>query len=163
MYGDIFSASDVEGYPAFPSFDRTSGNLNLAASAGPFSDVIVIGAPTSGTFDLSRPEIGDVSGTFSVSGPSPCSVSTSNPSNFNGTQINPGAFIWFSSNFAVKGIGSQAVHIYFKNQTIQFTADKAYSLTVPNAVVTFDPTASCPSTTFDYRKSDLANHPPTER
>jgi hypothetical protein len=149
MYGDIFSASDVEGYPAFPSFDRTSGNLNLAASAGPFSDVIVIGAPTSGTFDLSRPEIGDVSGTFGVSGPSPCSVSTSNPSNFNGTQINPGAFIWFSSNFSVKGVGSQSVNIFFKNQTIQFAADKAYSLTVPNAAVTFDPSASCASTTFD--------------
>jgi hypothetical protein len=43
MYGDIFSAPDVEGYPAFPSFDRTAGNLSLAASAGPDSDVIVIG------------------------------------------------------------------------------------------------------------------------
>ena len=151
IFGDIFSASasDVQSYPDFPSFDRTSGNLNLAASVGPFSDVIVIGAPTSGTFDLSRPEIGDVSGTFGVTGGTPCSVTTSNPSNFNGTQINPGSYIWFSSNFSVKGVGSKSVNIFFKNQTIQFTADKAYSLTVPDAVVTFDPTASCSSTTFD--------------
>jgi hypothetical protein len=148
IYGDIFSASDVEGYPDFPSFDRTSGNLSLAASAGPDTDIISIGIP-SGTFNLSRFENSGVSGTFGVSGGAPCSVSTSNPSNFNGTPINPGAFIWFSSNFTVKGVGLQKVNVFFQNQTIQFTADKAYSLTVPNAVVTFDPSASCASTTFD--------------
>jgi hypothetical protein len=147
MYGDIFSAPDVEGYPAFPSFDRTAGNLSLAASAGPDSDVIVIGAP-SGTFNLSRAEVGGAAGTFSVSG-APCSVSTSNSSNFNGTPIKPGSFIWFSSNFTVKGVGSQKVNVFFQNQTIQFTSDQNYSLTVPNAVVTFDPSASCASTTFD--------------
>jgi hypothetical protein len=161
MYGDLLSATDAEGYPNFPSFDRTAGNLSFAAS-GTSGDIISVGAPT-GTFSLSRNENFGVSGTFDVSGPAPCSVTTSNTSNFNGAAINPGTFIWFSSNFTVKGVGSQAVNAFFQNQTIQFTAHKPYSLTVPNAVVTFDPTASCPSTTFDYRKSDLANHPPTER
>ena len=155
------SATDAEGYPNFPSFDRTAGNLSFAAS-GTSGDIISVGAPT-GTFSLSRNENFGVSGTFGVSGPAPCSVTTSNTSNFNSAAINPGTFIWFSSNFTFKGVGSQAVNAFFQNQTIQFTADKPYSLTVPNAVVTFDPTASCPSTTFDYRKSDLANHPPTER
>ena len=88
MYGDIFSATDVEGYPNFPSFDRTSGNLTLAASVGPSTDVIVIGSP-NGTFNLSRPEVGGVNGTFGVTGGAPCSVTTSNVSNFNGTPINP--------------------------------------------------------------------------
>ena len=40
-------------------------------------------------------------------------------------------------------------NVFFKNQTIQFTADKPYTLSVPDAVVTFDPAASCSSTTFD--------------
>jgi hypothetical protein len=53
MYGNILSISDQEGMdPNFPSFDRTSVNLNFTAAVGPFGDVIVIGAPTSGTFDL---------------------------------------------------------------------------------------------------------------
>ena len=90
-----------------------------------------------------------MNGTFGVTGGTPCSVSTSNPSNFNGTSINPGFYIWFSSNFSVMGVGSQLVNIFFKNQTIQLTADKTYSLAVPNAVVAFDPSASCASTTFD--------------
>jgi hypothetical protein len=148
MYGDIFSASDVDSYPSYPSFDRTSGNLSLGTSVGPFTDVITIGSP-AGQFQLARPEQGGVSGTFGVTGGSPCSVSTSNTSNFNGTAINPGTFIWFSSNLSVKGVGSQLTNVLFKNQTIQFTADKPYTLTVPDAVVTFDPSVSCASTTFD--------------
>ena len=151
MYGDIFSASEVQSYGDFPSFDRTSGNLTLAATVGPFTDVIGIGGPppNNGTFSFSRPEQGGVNGAFGVTGGAPCSVSTSNTSNFNGTSINPGTFIWFSSNLSVKGVGSQLVNVFFKNQTIQFTADKPYTLTVPDAVVTFDPSVSCASTIFD--------------
>ena len=101
IYGDIIyvdivnNSSNVEGYPAFPSFDRTSGNLTLAATVGPFTDVIGIGGPppNNGTFSFSRPEQGGVNGAFGVTGGAPCSVSTSNTSNFNGTSINPGTFL----------------------------------------------------------------------
>jgi hypothetical protein len=63
MYGNVFTALDAEGYPASPIFDRASGNLTLAVSAG--GDIISIGEP-SGTFDLSDEDVG-ASGTFSIS------------------------------------------------------------------------------------------------
>jgi len=42
--------------------------------------------------------------------------------------------------------------VYFQNSTIHFTDSKpgqTYNLAVPNAVVTFSPSATCASTTFD--------------
>ena len=66
IYGDNFSASDAEGYPAVSIFDRTSGNLTLTASVGVFADLIAIGGPPSGTFSLSRNENFGVNGTFGV-------------------------------------------------------------------------------------------------
>jgi YD repeat-containing protein len=74
----------------------------------------------------------------------------SNASNFNGTAIPAGRFIWFSSVMKVSGVGSQPVHIYFNKAKIQFTAGSTpYSLPVPDAEVTIDPAAASASTTFD--------------
>jgi len=74
----------------------------------------------------------------------------SNASNFNGTAIPAGRFIWFSSVMKVSGVGSQPVHIYFNKSKIQFTAGSTpYTLTVPDSEVTIDPGAASASTTFD--------------
>ena len=74
VYGDMFTASDVDGFMNgtgnVPSFNRTSGNLTLNVSDFTDADEIQIGDP-SGTFEISRPEIGGVSGTFGVSGGAP--------------------------------------------------------------------------------------------
>jgi hypothetical protein len=84
----------------------------------------------------------------SVTGPR-CMAQTVNTSNFNGTPINGGSFIWFNANFKVSGIPATGTKIYFRNSTITFAADMAYSLTVPNAQVTFDPSVNCVTTSYD--------------
>ena len=73
----------------------------------------------------------------------------SNASNFNGTPIKPGNYIWFNANFTASGIPSSGATISFTNSTISLTADQAYTISAPNAQVTFDPNAVCASTTFD--------------
>src|SRR5207248_4868833 len=40
IHGDIVNFSNVQGYPAFPSFDRTSGNLLLACCRVACHDLI---------------------------------------------------------------------------------------------------------------------------
>jgi hypothetical protein len=74
---------------------------------------------------------------------------TGNTSNFNATPINGGSFIWFNANFKATGIPATGAKVYFRNSTIQFVADKAYSLIVPNAQVTFDPAAVCVTSSYD--------------
>jgi hypothetical protein len=70
----------------------------------------------------------------------------SGPSNFNGTQINAGSFIWFNANFKASGIPSTGATISFTNSTISLNGT---TYPVPNAQITFTPTASCASVTFD--------------
>ncbi|MBV8899957.1 MAG: hypothetical protein JOY92_07585, partial [Verrucomicrobia bacterium] len=71
-------------------------------------------------------------------------------SNFNGTAISGGNYIWFNAHFTANGISTTtATTIYLTNSTISFTADQAYSVCVPNAQITFSPSATCTSTTYD--------------
>jgi hypothetical protein len=79
---------------------------------------------------------------------STCSPST-NISNFNGTPIESGSFIWFNANFTASGIPSTGAMISFTASTINFTADQPYTVNVPNAKITFDPNAACAKTTLD--------------
>jgi len=74
---------------------------------------------------------------------------SNNISNFNGTPIQPGNFIWFNANFTASGIPSSGATIFFMASTVAFTADQPYTVAVPNAQVTFSPTAVCAGTTFD--------------
>jgi hypothetical protein len=68
MYGDMFTASDVEGFTTgdFPSFDRASGGLTLTVPVGAGPDIIST-VDLAHTFDLTRPEVGDVNGTYGIS------------------------------------------------------------------------------------------------
>lgn len=79
--------------------------------------------------------------------PSPgnCQLTTSITSNFNGTKINQGNYIWFSSVLKASGIGSTPVTIRFTNQTISSSGS---SIAVPDAMVTFDPAATSATTSF---------------
>ena len=81
--------------------------------------------------------------------PPRCTVQTAIASNFNGTPIQGGSFVWFNANFTANGIPLTGAKVYFQNATIQFTADQNYNLAVPNAQVTFDPNVSCVTTTYD--------------
>jgi hypothetical protein len=71
-------------------------------------------------------------------------------SNFNGTPIQAGTTLWFNSVFKVNGLGTSPVTFRFTGQTISLTANGAnVTLSVPDSVVTFSPSATAATTTFD--------------
>jgi hypothetical protein len=71
-------------------------------------------------------------------------------SNFNGTAVAAGDSVWFSSVVKVSGLGSTQATLHLASSEIDFTAGgKSYNLTVPNATITFSPTATTATTSFD--------------
>jgi RHS repeat-associated protein len=87
---------------------------------------------------------------FPVPPSNPTSNTSTITSNFNGTSIAAGNYIWFNSVMKVSGLGSSATDIFVKGATIQFTASGvAYNLTVPDATVTFSSSVTSATTTFD--------------
>jgi len=76
-------------------------------------------------------------------------TATSISSNFSGTPIASGDTIWFSSVLKATGLGTHPVTLTFSGQTITFTANHTpTTLAVPDAQVTFSPTATSATTTF---------------
>jgi hypothetical protein len=79
--------------------------------------------------------------------------SSSIVSNFNGTPIGPGRFIWFSAALKVSGVPSQGAIVHFTHQNIQFTANgityNTNTAGMPDTEVTFSPSAQQATTTFD--------------
>jgi hypothetical protein len=101
-----------------------------------------------------KPRIYSVLGTALVLvstaiGQTSCPSTSTNNSNFNGTPIEPGSFIWFNANFTASGIPSTGATITLTSSTINFMADQTYTVSAPNAQITFDPSAACASTVFD--------------
>ena len=80
---------------------------------------------------------------------SPSNVSTIT-SNFNGTSIAAGDNIWFNSVMKANGIPSTGATITVSGANVQFTANSvAYSLSVPDSVITFSSSATTSTTNFD--------------
>jgi len=82
-----------------------------------------------------------------LAAPLPCGGSCAVASNFNGTAIPAGDFIWFSSNFQVtEGLGNAPVTVQFTGATIQFTANsQLYQINVPASTVSFSSAYGCAS------------------
>ena len=75
---------------------------------------------------------------------------TSIQSNFNGTAIQAGSFIWFNSVLKVNGLGSNPVTLHFTNQVISFAAQGSnYALSVPDSTIILSPTATSATTSFN--------------
>jgi hypothetical protein len=75
-----------------------------------------------------------------------CQLPTSITGNFNATAINAGRYIWFNSVLKPSGLPTnQPVTIQFTNQSI---TSSAFTLSVPDATVTFDPNATTATTSF---------------
>jgi hypothetical protein len=69
-------------------------------------------------------------------------------SNFNGSAIQGGDWIWFTSVLKVHGLGNAPVTIGFTG-SIQFSVDGTlYFLPVPSALVTFSPSVTVATTVF---------------
>jgi hypothetical protein len=117
-----------------------SGNCTVAGSAtltSSGSTVHIVFSPSSMTCQAPPP-------------PPPCLANASNSSNFNGTSVPEGTYIWFNAHFKANNVPSDGVTIDFTKGNIAFTAGgTSYSLNVPNARITFSANATCTSTTFD--------------
>jgi hypothetical protein len=101
---------------------------------------------TTGIFNLTVTNPGDGTSngvSFTVVTPQQAAQNTSN---FNGTPIPSGDSIWFNANFTAKGIPSTGATIFFQNSTIHYGIT---TLVVPNAQITFSPSATCATTTFN--------------
>jgi hypothetical protein len=71
-------------------------------------------------------------------------------SNFNGTSIAAGNYIWFNSVMKVSGLGKSSTSIFVKGGVIQFSVNGvAYNLNVPDATITFSPNVTTATTSFD--------------
>lgn len=146
----------------------TSGpSITVTGSTSSFSGVIAYRktlteslGPVTGNFSLTGTAtlvghntipitFSNPSASLSCPGTPPCVAPSTNTSNFNGTPINGGDYIWFNANFTASGIPKTGATVSFTSSTIQFTADKAYNLAVPNAQITFSPSATCASVSFD--------------
>lgn len=91
-----------------------------------------------------------ISGNFQP-GPIVCTPSPSSiQSNFNGSSIAGGNFLWFTSVLQVHGLPTSGpTTVSFSGQTIQCSANgTSYRMSVPDATVTFDPSATSAITTF---------------
>jgi len=81
--------------------------------------------------------------------PSIASSSTIN-SNFNGTPIAGGNFIWFNSVLKAQGLGTSPVTIHARNASVQFEVNgTAHSVAVPDATITFSPATTTATAAFD--------------
>lgn len=134
-----FSATQTKAWGRFTTDFALSGRANL-----------VVGGNVESSLDITF----SPSNTLSCSSPPPpppvCATPATNSSNFNGTRVSAGAYLWFNANFKANNVPGSGVTIDFTQGNISFTAGGiAYSLAVPNARITFSPGASCTSTTFD--------------
>jgi hypothetical protein len=70
--------------------------------------------------------------------------------NFNGTAIPAGRTIWFNSVIKPQFSSGSPVTVYFRHQVIHFTANSStFDLAVPDASITFDPSAGSAATNYD--------------
>ena len=137
--------------PANPSGNfsvSTSGNISLATG---------VTYTLTGTATLFDDTTGQTFNQIKISFPNNannqitcaqqfCNQSSSNPSNFNGTQINSGTDIWFNANFSAKGIPNTGATINFTNSLISLNGS---NFVVPNAQITFTSSVTCTSTSFN--------------
>ena len=72
------------------------------------------------------------------------------PAGFDGTTLKAGSTLWFNSEVRVKGLGSSPVTLHVLHGEIDFRAGgTSYQVPVPDATITFSPTATKATTTFD--------------
>lgn len=82
--------------------------------------------------------------------PPKCVAASSIASNFNGTSIAKGSYIWFNSNFEPSGSVVDGTNVSFTGSSIRFTSNStSYNVPVPEALITFKASASCATTSFN--------------
>ena len=121
---------------------------NSILSATVDSTVIVI--PTATNTIADSITVGLFSDVITTTNLTPSGVTSSTATNFNGTAIPAGDALWFSAVGKVSGLGSSPVNIFISNSTIAFTVNgTTTTVSVPNAILTFDPNATTATTIFN--------------
>jgi hypothetical protein len=131
--------------------DTVTGSFPALAGSFTFSGTASLAAAISKS-DPSTTNINFSPSTLTCGPPPPlpCSAHSINDSNFNGTPLNGGDYVWFNANFTATGIPSSGATVTLKSSTISFTeGGTQYQLAVPNAQIVFSPGATCSSTTFN--------------
>lgn len=79
-----------------------------------------------------------------------CEVDDSIASNFNGTDISAGNYVWFNAVVNVKNLDTAPATVRFSGGKISFSADGTdYDLSLPDSVIIFSDSATEASTSFD--------------
>jgi hypothetical protein len=130
--------------------DTITGSFPALNGSYTFSGTVTLVGPNKGNFPTQEISFSPSSLTCALPSSPPCSAQSLNSSNFNGTSINGGAYIWFNANFTASGVPSSGATVSLANSTISFTrGGTQYQLSVPNAQIVFSPSATCSSTTFN--------------
>ena len=70
-------------------------------------------------------------------------------SNFNGTAIEGGSYIWFTGALKLKGLPSGTTEVYVSHSTITFIANgTTYAVKVPDSTITLSPSTTLAATDF---------------
>lgn len=159
--------------------DPTLGLTNVLIPGGTLAagNSVTITSGTSGFASLSQPgrctstTVGNLTNVATVTGTPPsgpnvtdsnpavlicqappppqCTASSSIASNFNGTLIPAGDYIWFNSNFTASGV-KEGTTITLTGSSVQFTSNGTpYTVQVPDAVITFSASVTCATTSFN--------------
>jgi hypothetical protein len=140
VYGTALGAGQLNATSNVPGTFTYNPAAGTVLHAGDAQTLTVTFSPTDLTHYCGT------TATTTINVTCPSSIS----SNFNGTAISAGNFIWFNSVMKVSGLGSGPTTINIDNATIQFSAGGTnYNLSVPPAAVTFSRTATSATTSFD--------------
>ncbi len=143
--GDLYyNGVKVTAITTIPVFDSSKLSLD---PTGPTPTAV---SDVTATFAYSiydaagQPSVPD---TISVPFQSNCTNSFA--SNFNGTAIAAGNYVWFHMHVNLSNTPSSTFHVRMKNSTIAFTDGTTnYVLPVPNSTITFSSTATSSSYTY---------------
>ena len=79
-------------------------------------------------------------------------------SNFNGTAIAAGDFVWFNGVTKVSGLSASPTTIFVTHATITFTANgKTYLVTVPDSEITFSTSTTLATTNFEVLSPEIGS------
>lgn len=79
-------------------------------------------------------------------------------SNFNGTAVASGDFIWFNGVVKVSGLHASPATVFVTHASITFTANgKTYLLTVPDSEITFSTSTTLATTHFETLSAEIGS------
>ena len=121
------------------------------ANCGTITNTTTVADSSSGDTDtLDKSSTADVIVTCPA-GLKSCPLSIA--SNFNGTTIPGGSYIWFNSVFKPKGVPGSGATIQLSGASVSFTArGQSYTVAIPDAVIIFSPSAAKAALTFTGSK-----------